>query len=255
MSSPRRTNWSLLTGPTALTRSETARLNAVNLGSARLTVTAKLIGPTGPLAQKRLVLAPGAMGSLDVRGTANGLDYDSRGRLQVRGELASPVGTVAGSLEVFDTAGGSTHVLLTASLPGPLPEPGDLPGPGVNPIPMPTPLLTAGPVGLSRGEAAQLAVTNIGTTRAVAIATIAQAESVVERRLTLAAGQTRTIEVDPVSRALPFDTTRRTEVRGQVRCASRLCYLVATLQAFAVTNGSNSGAAPAVTPIQLPGTR
>jgi hypothetical protein len=220
-----------------LTRDQSVRLSAVNLGTAELTLAASLRNSGGVLASKTLVLAPRQIGQLTVSGARRGLVFDTRGRLQVWGQFAVPAGaSLAGSVEVFDNTTGTTQVLVNADLPEPLPRP----------------VLVSGPMGVRAGQLARVSVVNLGPDPITVSAGILQADAVQTKLLTLAPGEARWVEIDPVKRDLTLDRSGRVQIRARVACRNLDCLVFATLEVYAKTNGHSSEADPMVTPIQLP---
>ena len=228
---------SLVTAPIGLTRADTVRLNALNTGTAPVEVRAAVLGGAGVLVSKSWTLAPGASGSVDLSGARRGLAFDRRGRAEVRGVLTAPDGgSLAGSVEVFGRAGGSTRAAIPADLPGPMPQV----------------VQVTAPVGVRKGEVARLAVVNLAATASTVRLGIGRRSAAVSASLRLGPGQIGRVDLNPVAEGLALDRSGRVEVRGTVACLGRACDYLSSLQVYPLDTAITGSVVVGITPIQLP---
>ena len=227
----------LRTGIVAIARGQTARLMAVNLGSDPVQVTATLLGTAGRFGQRTFDLAPGVSGKIDLSGPQRILPFDRRGRLELHGEITlQQPGSVAGSLQVFNTRSRRTTVDLVASLPGPVPRP----------------VQATAMMGVTVGQIARLSVVNLGSSPTTVVAAVNRgAQTIKSRNIELQPDEIASIDMNPVVAGLPFDRAGRVEVRGIVT-APDAADVLASMEVFVIKRGSTTAGQVAVSPIQLP---
>ncbi|HSL68307.1 MAG TPA: hypothetical protein VK977_09160 [Actinomycetota bacterium] len=221
----------------AVARGQTARLMAVNLGSEPVQVTATLLGTAGRFGRRTFDLTPGASGKLDLSGPQRILPFDRRGRLELHAEFTlQQSGSVAGSLQIFDTRSGRTTVNLVATVPDPPPKPAQ----------------ATAMMGVAAGQIARVSVVNVGPSPTTVVAAVIRGSQTVKSRdLELQPGQIQSIDVNPSAAGLPFDRTGRVEVRGVVTAPDD-ADVVASMEVFSVEGGFTTAHQNAVSPIQVP---
>ena len=227
----------LRTGIVAVARGQTARLMAVNLGSEPVQVTATLLGTAGRFGRRTFDLTPGASGKLDLSGPQRILPFDRRGRLELHAEFTlQQSGSVAGSLQIFDTRSGRTTVNLVATVPDPPPKPAQ----------------ATAMMGVAAGQIARVSVVNVGPSPTTVVAAVIRGSQTVKSRdLELQPGQIQSIDVNPSAAGLPFDRAGRVEVRGVVTAPDD-ADVVASMEVFLVEGGFTTAHQNAVSPIQVP---